>query len=67
MEPFYPLRTYVCDKCYLVQLDEFVTPGDIFSEYAYFSSFSDSWVDHAKRYVDLVSQRFGLGSVISCR
>ena len=62
MEPFYPLRTYVCNRCYLVQLDEFVTPGDIFSEYAYFSSFADSWVDHAKRYVELVTQRFGLGA-----
>lgn len=60
MEPFYPLRTYVCNSCYLVQLDEFVTPDDIFSEYAYFSSFADSWVDHAKRYVDLVTDRFGL-------
>ncbi len=62
MEPFYPLRTYVCNSCYLVQLDEFVTPGDIFSEYAYFSSFADSWVDHAKRYVDLVTDRFGLSA-----
>lgn len=60
MEPFYPLLTYVCNNCHLVQLDEFVAPNDIFSEYAYFSSFSDSWVEHAKRYVDLVSQRFGL-------
>lgn len=60
MEPFYPLITYVCHNCYLVQLDEFVAPGDIFSEYAYFSSFSDSWVQHAKRYVDMVSKRFGL-------
>lgn len=60
MEPFYPLITYVCHNCYLVQLDEFVAPGDIFSEYAYFSSFSDTWVEHAKRYVEMVSQRFGL-------
>ncbi len=62
MEPFYPLRTYVCDHCYLVQLDEFVAPGDIFSEYAYFSSYSDSWVAHAKRYTELVTTRFGLNS-----
>jgi len=62
MEPFYPLRTYVCHHCYLVQLDEFVAPGDIFSEYAYFSSYSDSWVAHAKRYTELVTTRFGLNS-----
>ncbi len=62
MEPFYPLRTYVCHHCYLVQLDEFVAPGDIFSEYAYFSSYSDSWVAHAKRYTELVTARFGLNS-----
>lgn len=60
MEPFYPLLTYVCTNCHLVQLEEFVAPDDIFSEYAYFSSFSDSWVAHAKRYVDLVSERFNL-------
>jgi hypothetical protein len=59
MEPFYPLHSLVCDACFLVQLDEFVAPGDIFSEYAYFSSYSDSWVAHAKRYVDLVTDRFG--------
>jgi hypothetical protein len=62
MEPFYPLRTYVCHHCYLVQLEEFVAPGDIFSEYAYFSSYSDSWVEHAKRYAELVTTRFGLDS-----
>ena len=60
-EPFYPLLTYVCSHCYLVQLDEFVAPGDIFSEYAYFSSYSDSWVDHARRYVEMISERFSLG------
>src|SRR5690242_18177969 len=62
MEPFYPLRVYVCERCLLVQLEEFVAPGEIFSEYAYFSSYSDSWVAHARRYCDLVSARFGLGS-----
>lgn len=61
MEPFYPLRAYVCGQCLLVQLEEFVAPADIFSEYAYFSSYSDSWVEHARRYCELVSQRFGLG------
>lgn len=52
MEPFYPLKAMVCDQCWLVQLDEFVSPDEIFGEYAYFSSFSDSWVAHAKRYAE---------------
>lgn len=60
MEPFYPLHAYVCGRCLLVQLEEFVAPGDIFSEYAYFSSYSDSWVEHARRYVELVTERFHL-------
>ena len=42
MEPFYPLHAYVCDQCFLVQLQEFVTPGEIFTEYAYFSSYSST-------------------------
>ena len=62
MEAFYPLHVYVCDQCYLVQLDEYVTPADIFSHYAYFSSYSDSWVAHAKKYVDQVTKRFNLTS-----
>ena len=63
MEAFYPLHAYVCDNCYLVQLDEFVAPENIFSnEYAYFSSFSDSWVEHARKYVEMVSDRFELNS-----
>lgn len=61
MEPFYPLHAYVCDQCWLVQLDEFESPEHIYSEYAYFSSYSDSWVQHAKRYVDMAAERFGLG------
>ena len=61
MEPFYPLHAYVCEKCFLVQLEEFVAPGDIFSEYAYFSSYSDSWVQHAKRYADMMIERFHIG------
>jgi SAM-dependent methyltransferase len=61
MEPFYPLHVSVCERCYLVQLDEYVTPDDIFTEYAYFSSYSDSWVRHAGDYVDMVTRRFGLG------
>jgi SAM-dependent methyltransferase len=61
MEPFYPLKALVCGHCHLMQLDEFVSPGDIFGEYAYFSSYSDSWVEHAKRYCDKMSKEFGLG------
>jgi SAM-dependent methyltransferase len=62
MEPFYPLRAMVCDACFLVQLDEYETPDVIFSEYAYFSSYSDSWLDHSKRYVEMAIERFGLDS-----
>ena len=47
MEPFYPLHVYVCDNCFLVQLLEYVSPDNIFSDYAYFSSYSDSWLQHA--------------------
>ncbi|MBS0377853.1 MAG: class I SAM-dependent methyltransferase [Proteobacteria bacterium] len=62
MERYYPLHAYVCAHCFLVQLAEFVAPGDIFSEYAYFSSYSDSWVEHARRYTDAMVARFGLGT-----
>jgi hypothetical protein len=61
MEPFYPLHAYVCDQCFLVQLQEFVTPGEIFTEYAYFSSYSSSWVEHARRYAEMMIERFALG------
>lgn len=61
MEPFYPLHVFVCEKCLLVQLEQFSTPHDIFSDYAYFSSFSDSWVAHARGYVDMIVDRFRLG------
>jgi hypothetical protein len=61
MEPFFPLHAYVCDHCFLVQLQEFVSPQDIFTEYAYFSSYSTSWVDHARRYAEMACQRFSLG------
>ena len=59
MEPFYPLHAYICSNCFLVQLQEFVAPQDIFGEYAYFSSYSDSWVAHAKRYAEAMVARFG--------
>ena len=52
MEPFYPLHAYVCAECFLVQLQEYVTGEKIFTEYAYFSSYSDSWLAHARRYTD---------------
>ena len=62
MEPFYPLHAYVCNQCFLVQLQEFVTPGEIFTEYAYFSSYSTSWVEHARRYTEMMIGRFSLGA-----
>jgi 2-polyprenyl-3-methyl-5-hydroxy-6-metoxy-1,4-benzoquinol methylase len=62
MEPFYPLHAYVCDACYLVQLNEFESPEQIFSDYAYFSSYSESWLNHAKEYTNLMVERFGLNS-----
>ncbi len=61
MEPFYPLKAYVCSACWLVQLSEYVTPQAIFGEYAYFSSYSDSWVEHAGRYATEMMGRRGLG------
>ena len=61
MEPFYPLHAYVCEHCFLVQLQEFVAPDVIFTEYAYFSSYSTSWVEHARRYADMMIARFSLG------
>jgi len=60
MEPFYPLHAYVCGECFLVQLREYVAPSDIFSEYAYFSSYSSTWVEHARRYVEKMVDRFAL-------
>jgi SAM-dependent methyltransferase len=60
MEPFYPLRAYVCSACLLVQLEEFETPDRIFSDYAYFSSYSTTWLEHAKAYVDQMTARFNL-------
>jgi SAM-dependent methyltransferase len=62
MEPFYPLHVYVCDRCFLVQLQEYVSPAEIFTEYAYFSSYADSWVEHMRRYADMISDRLGLGA-----
>jgi SAM-dependent methyltransferase len=60
-EPTYPLHVYVCSKCLLVQLPMAETAEHIFSDYLYFSSYSSSWLEHARRYVDGVVDRFGLG------
>jgi SAM-dependent methyltransferase len=61
MEPFYPLRALVCERCYLVQLEEYESPDAIFSDYAYFSSYSTSWLEHSRRYAAAMVERFGLG------
>src|SRR5882762_3974263 len=62
MEPFYPLHAYVCSKCFLVQVEEIVSPSVIFDDYAYFSSYSDTWLNHIKRYSDHVVERFEITS-----
>jgi SAM-dependent methyltransferase len=62
-EAVYPLHVYVCDRCFLVQLPAYVPREEIFDgDYAYFSSYSDSWLRHAERYVSMMIGRFGLGS-----
>ncbi len=61
MEPTYPLHAWVCSQCRLVQLEEFESPEHIFSDYLYFSSYSESWLRHAEAYADAMVQRFGLG------
>jgi len=60
MEPFFPLQVYVCARCFLVQLEEFSSPDRIFHDYAYFSSYSDTWLEHARSYVEMVEGRFKL-------
>ena len=60
-EVFYPLHAYVCESCLLVQLEEFETPEQIFSDYAYFSSYSETWLRHAETYAAMATKRFGLG------
>ncbi len=62
MEPFYPLNVWVCHECFLVQLNEYVDPGEIFEEYAYFSSFATSWLQHAADYVEMITKRLDLGA-----
>jgi SAM-dependent methyltransferase len=62
MEPFYPLHARVCAACFLVQLPEFAAPADIFSEYAYFSSFADSWLEHSRRFAESMRERLKLSA-----
>src|ERR1700729_4360031 len=62
MEPYFPLHVLVCDNCFLVQLQEYVKPANIFTEYAYFSSYSTSWVEHARRYCEMIAKRLNLTS-----
>jgi len=57
-EVFYPLQVFVCEKCFLVQLSEFESPQNIFNDYAYFSSYSDSWLKHAENYVKMMIKKF---------
>ena len=58
-EPTYPLHLRVCEDCLLLQIPALITPEDTFTEYAYFSSYSDSWVSHAKSFVDDTAERLG--------
>jgi SAM-dependent methyltransferase len=60
-EVYYPLHVYLCEQCFLVQLEEYETPDKIFNDYAYFSSYSDSWLKHAENYCDAMVRRFDLG------
>src|ERR1041384_4733674 len=61
MEPFYPLKVWVCQNCLLVQLEQYVSAEHIFTEYAYFSAFSTAWLEHARSYVAMITERLGLG------
>ena len=60
MERFYPLHVRACQQCWLVQLPSFVAPEEIFTEYAYFSAYSTSWVEHSRRYVEMIRERLAL-------
>src|SRR5215472_765567 len=61
-EIYYPLHVYVCDNCFLVQLEEYESAENIFGDYAYFSSYSDSWLKHCDRYCGKMVDELGLGS-----
>ena len=60
MEAYYPLHALVCEECFLVQLQEFESPQQIFSDYAYFSSYSSSWLEHSRRYAEQMIERLSL-------
>ena len=62
MERFYPLMVWICNQCWLAQLEEYVAPSEIFDDYAYFSSYSDSWVEHASKYAERIQKRLELSS-----
>src|SRR5699024_7542543 len=57
----YPLHAYVCDECFLVQVGTSISPKEIYADYSYFSSYSDSWLAHARRYVEIMSENYALG------
>src|SRR5271169_1245286 len=59
-ETYYPLHVYVCERCFLVQLEQYESAESIFSDYAYFSSYSESWLKHAENYCNKMASRFGL-------
>jgi len=61
-EKFYPLHVYVCERCFLVQLEQYESAENIFTEYAYFSSYSDSWLKHSKKYCENMIARLDLGA-----
>jgi 2-polyprenyl-3-methyl-5-hydroxy-6-metoxy-1,4-benzoquinol methylase len=65
MEPFFPLRALVCHDCFLVQLEELETPERLFADYAYLSSYSTTWLEHAERYTEAMVERFDIGSASS--
>jgi len=60
MEPFYPLHVYFCHNCFLVQLEESISPQEIYREYAYFSSHSKGWLNHSERYAEMITSKLGL-------
>jgi SAM-dependent methyltransferase len=62
MEQFFPLNVWVCEQCFLVQLNQYVSAGEIFDEYAYFSSFATSWLQHSEDYVAMITERLDLGA-----
>src|SRR5580700_8457835 len=60
-EMYYPLHVFICEQCWLVQLEEYESAENIFSDYAYFASYSDSWLKHAEKYRNKMMTQFGLG------